>query len=217
MAAPTSTARSAERWGPLWGARPRDWAGIEDQQRPTYEEAIRRAGIAAGQRVLDIGCGTGTLAVLIKRLYPDVEVAGLDPDPKALARARRKTGRAHISVRFDQGFSDSLPYPEASFDRVFSSFMFHHLPAAEKEQTLREARRVLKPAGSFHLLDFVGADAARHGFLARVLHSSPRLADNSEARMLALMQHAGFGDPLKVADRTMLHFIRTAYYRASAA
>jgi ubiquinone/menaquinone biosynthesis C-methylase UbiE len=58
-------------------------------------------------RVLDIGCGTGSLAVLLKRLYPEVDVVGIDPDPKALARARQKAERAAVSLRFDQGFSDA--------------------------------------------------------------------------------------------------------------
>ena len=93
---------------------------------------LDQAELRPGYRVLDIGCGTGTLAILTKSLYPDVAIVGIDPDPKALARARRKASRAAVSIQFDQGFGDELPYPEASFDRVFSSFMFHHLPSAEK-------------------------------------------------------------------------------------
>ena len=84
---------------------------------------IEQAAPESGQRVLEVGCGTGTLAVRIKRLLADVAVVGLDPDPKALARARRKTARAGVSVQFDLGFGDALPYPEASFDRVLSAFM----------------------------------------------------------------------------------------------
>src|SRR5437764_7482027 len=57
---------------------------------------LEQAALRPGQRVLDVGCGTGTLATLIKQLYPDVEVVGLDPDPKALARARRKAARAGV-------------------------------------------------------------------------------------------------------------------------
>jgi len=106
---------------------------------------LEQAALRPGQRVLDVGCGTGTLATLTKQLYPDVAVVGLDPDPKALARARRKAARAAVSIQFDQGFGDELPYPEAWFDCVFSSFMFHHLPADEKGKTLRAIRRVVKP------------------------------------------------------------------------
>ena len=80
---------------------------------------LEQASLRPGQRVLDVGCGTGTLAMMVKRHYPEVDSVGLDPDPKALARAARKAKRAGLSVQFDQGFADQLPYAKASFDRVF--------------------------------------------------------------------------------------------------
>src|SRR5215216_5176906 len=88
---------------------------------------LQQAALRPDFRVLDVGCGTGTLAVLIKRLNPSIDVVALDPDPKALVRGRRKAERAGVSVRFDRGFSDALGYPDAGFDRVFSSMMIHHL------------------------------------------------------------------------------------------
>jgi ubiquinone/menaquinone biosynthesis C-methylase UbiE len=165
--------------------------------------------------VLDIGCGTGTFAMLIKQLYPNIEVTGVDPDPKALARAQRKAKQAAVSIHFDRGFADALEYPAASFDRVFSCFMFHHLPADAREKTLREVRRVLVPGGSFHLLDFAGPDAHAHGSLSRLLHSSDHLKDNSESRILGLLNQAAFVNPRKVTDGAMLlGLLRTAYYQA---
>src|SRR5262249_16503932 len=149
-------------------------------------------------RVLEIGCGTGSLLLRIKRAHPDVTVVGLDPDPRALARARGKARRAAAAIQLDQGFADQLPYPDASFDRVFSSFMFHHLPADEKEPTLREVRRVLKPNGRLILLDFAGPDAGHRGFLVRRLHANQRLRDNAEDRVLALMRRAGFSDARRI-------------------
>jgi ubiquinone/menaquinone biosynthesis C-methylase UbiE len=122
-----------------------------------------QAELEPGHRILDIGCGTGSLAVLAKQRFPDVDIVGVDPDERALARARRKALRAGMEVRFDRGFADALDYPDASFDRVFSSFMFHHLAREEKEAALRAVRRVLKPGGSLHLLDFGGPHAAGHG------------------------------------------------------
>jgi ubiquinone/menaquinone biosynthesis C-methylase UbiE len=106
---------------------------------------LDQATVRPGHRVLDIGCGTGTLVMLIKRLHPDVDVVGLDPDPKALTRAKRKAERSAVSIRLDQGFSHEPPYPEASFDRVFSTFMFHQLMGDEREKTLYEVRRILTP------------------------------------------------------------------------
>jgi ubiquinone/menaquinone biosynthesis C-methylase UbiE len=177
---------------------------------------LDQAALRPGHRALDIGCGTGTLAVLIKRLHPDVEVVGLDPDPEALDRGRRKAQRASARVQFDQGFADRLPYQDASFDRVFSSLMFHHLGNDEKEATLREVRRVLRPGGILSLMDFAGPEAGAHGSLSRLLHSSHQLRDNDEGRVLALMSRAGFPKPQKVGEGAMLFGqARLNYYQAS--
>jgi ubiquinone/menaquinone biosynthesis C-methylase UbiE len=187
--------------------------GGDTARRILLDQAIVRPGY----RLLDIGCGTGTLAILIKRLHPDVDVVGLDPDPKALARAKRKAERSAVSIRWDQGFSHELPYPEASFDRVFSTFMFHHLTGGEREKTLYEVRRVLTPGGSLHMLDFTGTEASGHGPLARYFHSSHRLKDNTEERILTLMNRAEFISCEKVMEGAMLFgSLRIAYYQASA-
>ena len=182
-------------------------------------ESIRRqlvdqADIRPNHRVIEIGCGTGNLSILIKRLHPQAEVVGLDPDPKALARARRKAEREAISVQLDRGFAEELPYPDVSFDRVFSAFMFHHLEPDEKEKTLQEVRRVLKPGSSLHLLDFGGAKVRSDGFMARLQHRSERLRDNFGDRIPTLMREAGFADPTEVAHRIM-NFGRVTYYRAT--
>jgi ubiquinone/menaquinone biosynthesis C-methylase UbiE len=176
-------------------------------------ELVAQAALQPGHRVLDIGCGTGSLVVLVKRLHPEAEAVGLDPDPKALARARRKAERAGIAARFDQGFSDALPYPDASLDRVFSSFMLHHLDAGVKRKTLAETRRVLRPGGSLHLLDFGGSQARPDGLLARLLHAADDLRDNFEGRIPALMGEAGFGEAAEAWHRTTL-LGRITSYRA---
>ncbi|HEX6729633.1 MAG TPA: class I SAM-dependent methyltransferase [Pyrinomonadaceae bacterium] len=187
-------------------------------------DLIAEANITPGQRILDIGCGTGTFAVLLKRQYSDVQVIGLDPDPKALRRAKTKATSAGVSVQLDQGFADELPYERSSFDRVFSSFMFHHLEAEDREKTLTEVSRVLKPGGSFHLLDFAGDGHGSHeshglrSLLGRLFHSSDRLKDNSDARILELVRRAGFKNAEKVKEGKMFFgLLRTAYYRTFAA
>jgi ubiquinone/menaquinone biosynthesis C-methylase UbiE len=176
---------------------------------------LDQGDLRPGHRVLDIGCGTGTFAVMLKEQHPDLDVVGLDPDPQGLARARRKAERAGISIRFDEGFSDALPYADASFDRVFSSFMFHHLGRDVKQQTLREARRVLKPGGRFELLDFRGPEEGAR-FIARLFHSHERLQDNAERRVLSLATDAGLADARCVGDRRFL-LGRVGYYQASRA
>jgi SAM-dependent methyltransferase len=139
MPSTTMTSGSAGRHGELWGARPQDWAGNEEQQAPTYEEAIRRVGLAAGQRVLDLGCGTGVFL----RLAADrgAEVSGLDASEALLGIARTRVPDADLRA----GDMQFLPFADGTFDVVtgFNSFFF----AADIVAALAEARRVAKPAG----------------------------------------------------------------------
>ncbi len=180
------------------------------------QQLIEQADLQPGQRVVDVGCGTGDLLVLIVKRHPDVEVIGLDPDPKALARARRKLDRAGLAAQLDQGFSDELPYQDGSLHRVFSSFMFHHLGSDEKAKTLVEIRRVLAPSGRLHLLDFGGSTGDHgHGLIARLLHSGDHMRDNLEGKIPTLMAEAGLADAGDIAHRGTI-FGRIAYYRASA-
>ena len=185
--------------------------GADRARRKLFDQA----SVQPDHRILDIGCGTGTFAVAIKRWLPTVNVVGLDPDPKALARSHRKAMAAGVSIRFDQGFANALPYGDASFDRVFSSLMFHHLPQNAKLATLCEVRRVLKPGGSLHLLDFVEPGRHSHNPLARWLHTSEQMQDNTQERILSSMSEAGLLDSRPVALDERL-FGRIVYYRSSA-
>lgn len=155
---------------------------------------IREAGLATGQRILDIGCGTGSLSVQIAQSVPGVHVHALDPDPKALALCQHKAAQAGVAVRWREGFGDALPYQEATFERVVSSFMFHHLDLEVKQGMLREARRVLIPGGALHLVDFGGQQQAKQGLLSGLLHSHDKIADNLGGRVVELFEQAGFED-----------------------
>jgi ubiquinone/menaquinone biosynthesis C-methylase UbiE len=184
-----------------------------DQARQTL---LDQAPIQPGDHALDIGCGTGTFAVALKQRYPSVEMVGIDPDERALARAKRKAERAGMEIRFQRGFSDCLEYPAATFDVVFSSFMFHHLEGNNREKTLREVCRVLKPRGAFYLLDFEVSHPESHHGLFSLFHSSERLRDNSERQILTLMSRAGFSEVKKTGTRPVLLGLgRAGYYRAS--
>ncbi len=158
--------------------------------RPIHEEMIRLAGPRRGMRVLDVGCGTGNLLRTTGRKHPDVELTGLDPDPKALARARRKARRAGVAVRLDRGFAQELPYPDGSFDRVFSSLMLHHLDTGSKDALLAEVRRVLRPGGVLVLADAV-ADGHGHGHGMK-RRMSEQLRDNVGDAVSRRIAAAGF-------------------------
>ena len=127
----------ATKWGRAWGARPRDWEASELQQRPTYEEAIRRVGIREGHRVLEVGCGTGVF--LRAAADRGAEVYGLDASEALLELARARVPEADLRL----GDLESLPYGDDAFDVVagFNAFFF----ALDLVGALREAGRVAKP------------------------------------------------------------------------
>ena len=186
------------------------WLGADRVRGKLLDEAR----VQPGQRLLDIGCGTGTFAIAIKRRYPDVQVVGLDPDPKALARGRRKAERAALSLQLDRGHAETLPYPDGSFDRVFSTLTLHHLPRSAKRNALREARRVLKSGGSLHVLDMAGAKPYERNRLPSWLHSCLHPQDNSSNLILGFMREAGFSDPENYASDELRAGLMVDYYRA---
>jgi ubiquinone/menaquinone biosynthesis C-methylase UbiE len=158
---------------------------------------IEQAEIQPGQHVLDLGCGTGTLAIMTKQAQPDAEVTGLDADPAMLKVARLKAARQASEVKFDQGMTYTLPYPDATFDRVLTSIMIHHLKTPDKERTAGEVYRILKPGGQLHIIDF-GKPSTFYGkLLGPFLHEFEEANDNIDGRLPIIFQEAG----LKVQER----------------
>jgi ubiquinone/menaquinone biosynthesis C-methylase UbiE len=156
---------------------------------------IDQAGIAEGMRVLDVGCGTGTLTILGRQAHPHAEFTGIDGDPEILTTARRKAATAGLSVRFDHGLADALPYPDASFDRVVSSLLFHHLVPEQKRRAFREIRRVLAANGQLHIADFGRPEGIYASVVSSVLarfDGIENTRDNFEGRLPAMLVDSGF-------------------------
>lgn len=158
---------------------------------------VDQMALQPGQRILDVGCGTGTLALLIKERHPQNEVVGIDPDPQILAIARRKAARSGAEVRFDVGYADRLPYPDASFDRVTSSLVFHHLRRETKRAALEEAYRVLRPGGELHIADIGRPSGVLMRLAVRpivMLDGTDRVKDNIAGRLPTFMTGSGFSE-----------------------
>ena len=158
-------------------------------------QLLAQARIEPGHRVLDLGCGTGTLTLLIKQNHPQAEVTGLDGDPKALQIARGKAAQRQLSVTLDEGLAQQLPYPDASFDRVVSSLFFHHLTRENKQKALGEAFRVLRGGGELHVADWGEPKnfLFRGAFLiVQLLDGFETTTDNVKGRLPEMIAAAGF-------------------------
>jgi ubiquinone/menaquinone biosynthesis C-methylase UbiE len=133
------------------------------------DRVVELARLESGQSVLDIGCGTGSLAIAAsRRVGASGSVDGIDASPAMIARARRKADHAGIAVTFTSGVVEQLPFPDGRFDCVLSTMMVHHLPRAAREQCMREVRRVLRPSGTVLIVDFGQASEHDRGALARL-------------------------------------------------
>lgn len=153
--------------------------------------------------VLDLACGSGTLAVLIKQMYPSLAVHGVDGDPEILRRAQRKAEAVGVEVNFKHGLADALPYDDASFDAVVSSLFFHHLSRAGKSATFAEIKRVLSPRGELTVADWGRPQnlLMRAAFFpVRLLDGLGNTRDNVRGELPSLIRATGFARAEKLED-----------------
>ena len=153
------------------------WLLMRGRDRAFRETLVDLARLTPGEAVLDVGCGTGSLAIAASRkVGPTGTVSGIDPSPAMIARARSKAAKAGTDVKFETGVAEALPFSAATFDLVLSTLMLHHLPRPVRQQFLREMRRVLRPTGRVLIVDFANAQE-KTGLLAHVHrhgHVDPR-------------------------------------------
>ncbi|MGO4209864.1 class I SAM-dependent methyltransferase [Terriglobus sp. 2YAB30_2] len=142
------------------------WLLTLGRERNFRERALGLARLSAGEAVLDIGCGTGTLAIAAKRqVGPNGRVDGIDASSEMIRRASRKASKAGADVAFQTALVESLPFCDGTFDVVLSTLMLHHLPGVLRSQCAAQVRRVLKPGGRLLAIDF-GTSPGEKGIVA---------------------------------------------------
>lgn len=150
-----------------------DWVvslAMFGRERTFRENVLDLARLVQGETVLDIGCGTGTLAIAAKRrVGARGAVHAIDASAEMIARAQNKARKSRAEIHFENAVSERLPFPDAGFDVVLSTLMLHHLPAKARVQSIQEIRRVLRPGGRLLVVDFEN-DGAGHGPLRHMLH-----------------------------------------------
>lgn len=174
------------------------------------DEQLRRLTLSLlrpepAERVLDIGCGTGSLAVRLKQEHPRAAVVGYDIDPAALAIAERKSRAAQVSVTWRRGPADDPAFPDQSFDLVTSSLLLHHLLPAGKRAALAAVWRLLKPGGRLVLVDFTRPEGHLRALafaFVRALDGRRETEDHARGRLPAFVEEAGF---VNVAERLRLN------------
>ena len=145
------------------------WVLTLGRERALREGLVQLARLESGESALDVGCGTGALAIAAKnRVGSGGQVCGVDPSTEMVARAGRKATRAGVDVRFETAAVEALPFPDATFDAVLSSLMLHHLTDEGRGQGIAEIARVLKPGGKFLAVDIGGTDGKQRSLLHRI-------------------------------------------------
>ncbi|HEV2270763.1 MAG TPA: methyltransferase domain-containing protein [Steroidobacteraceae bacterium] len=166
------------------------WFALRGRERQLRDRLLELADLRPGESVLDVGCGTGTLAIRAKQTAgPSGTVCGVDASAEMLARARAKATRAGAEVRFENAAAQALPFPDSSFDLGLGTMMLHHLGRAARRDFATELRRVVKPGGRVLLVDFAAAEPKRRGLAGHFRHRHGHVAI---AEIVALLEGAGF-------------------------
>jgi SAM-dependent methyltransferase len=174
---------------------------------------VEGARVEPGQRVLDVGCGTGTLVILAKQRQPEAQVVGLDPDDRILRRARAKAARRGLDIEFERGTATKLPYPDGSFDRVLTTLVLHHLKTDDKRRACREMLRVLRPGGELHVADFDRPHTCLMRAISLVTRHFEEVGDNIQGLLPAMVCDAGF-EEVRRTSRLATAFGTVAIYTA---
>ena len=116
-------------------------------------EAVIKAIASSPQKIIDLGCGTGSTTIMIKRAFPNAEVIGLDLSPQMLVMSQYKAQQAGLDIHWQHGKAEATGFPDNEFDVVTASLLFHETPPEISLAILKEAYRLLKPGGQVIILD----------------------------------------------------------------
>ena len=153
---------------------------------------IHQSNIQPSDHVLDLGCGTATLTLMIRSIFTQVRLVGLDGDRRILTVANKKIGNLGLDIQLDEAFSFQMPSPNGFFDRVVSSLVLHHLSDEAQCSTLQEAIRVLKPGGELHIADFASPHGQRAHLTSHILGGVRPIIAEARLPLLESMSDAGF-------------------------
>ncbi len=187
---------------------------VTTREKTFKKRLIKQADIQKGYEVIDIGSGTGTLALWIKQSEPEAQVIGLDGDPKILSIAQRKSQDQGLSITFEQALSYDMPYSNNRFDRCLSSLFFHHLTLENKEKTFREMYRILKHGGEIHIADWGKPSNVLMRFLfyqIQLLDGFKTTTDNIKVVLPKLMKTVGFQNVSVVEEVPTIFGTMTLY------
>lgn len=159
------------------------------RERRWRDKLIEQMSPHAGQSILDVGCGTGSLAVLIKQRAPGTRVVGLDPDPAVLASAADKAERAGVKIGWRRGFASDAGAFAGEFDKAVSTLVFHQVPPDEKEAGIEAMLDAVRPGGELHIADY----CRQPDWTARQLFRVVQLLDgkaNTQANLDGAVENA---------------------------
>lgn len=167
------------------------------REKTLRKRTVALAQVKPGEKVLDVGCGTGSLTVVAKeQAGPSGEVYGTDAAPEMIDVAQRKANRAGVDVTFEVGLVENIAFPDDQFDVVLSSFMMHHLPDDLKRRGLAEIYRVLKPGGRLLIVDMESSSGGtviqRLSDFIIQLHGGHTAMQNNVKKLAPLMETVGF-------------------------
>ena len=182
------------------------------QIRRFRTRTVENAQLKQGEKVLDVGCGTGGVTIPAKLCVGKTgQAVGIDPAPEMIAVARRKARRQGLEIDFRVGVIESLPFPDGTFDAVTSSLMMHHLPKHLQVKGFAEIKRVLRPGGRFLIADMMRPSTApSKRFTSLILRHGHAMQFGVED-LLDLMEAAGFEQIQQLGDR----FLVVGFVRAT--